>query len=358
MMCSVLIMGMALVNIVGVVWGGRLQVVITIVKVGFLSLVALAPFLAVPVAGWTVNAENYSTSVPSEIPLAAQIAAVLLAVMWAYDGWHGITPLAEEVRDPQRNIPFALFGGIGVLILLYVAANVAYHGVLTMQEMQAAGDHAAEHMLLRLAGPVGQRAMSIVIMCSTFGAINSNLLMAPRITFAMGRDRVFFSSLGKVHATWGTPVIAILTTSLMSVGLIAAINLGKFAVVGRDPTLFHGELSRKIVQSLHDDSTFALMTNFFTFSASIFYALSVCAVIVLRIRRPQMERRYRVWGYPVVPILFVTVYAWFLSQAYSSNPIESRAGFIIIVLGVPVYFAYRWWRRTAQGKGTGQHKRE
>ncbi len=346
LMCSLLILAMAWVNIIGVIWGGRVQLITTVIKAGFLALVALAPILAVPLVGWTVDPANYTTATSaSEASLATQIGAILLAVMWAYDGWHGITPLAEEVRQPERNIPFALFGGIGILIGLYVAANVAYHGVLSMDQMRAAGDHAAERMLYRLAGRSGQTAMSIVIMCSTFGAINSNLLMAPRITFAMGRDRLFFRSLGQVHANFRTPVVAILTTSLMAVALIGGITLSKFGVANVDATSFEGELARKVVSSLHNDSTFDLMTNFFTFSASVFYALSVLAVIVLRFRSPELERPYRVWGYPLVPVVFVSVYIWFLVQAYASNPIESRAGVGFILLGIPVYFAYQAWSR-------------
>ncbi len=346
LMCSLLILAMAWVNIIGVIWGGRVQLITTVIKAGFLALVALAPILAIPFVGWTVDPANYTTATAaSEASLATQIGAILLAVMWAYDGWHGITPLAEEVRQPERNIPFALFGGIGILIGLYVAANVAYHGVLSMDQMRAAGDHAAERMLYRLAGQSGQTAMSIVIMCSTFGAINSNLLMAPRITFAMGRDRLFFRSLGQVHANFRTPVVAILATSLMAVALIGGITLSKFAVANLDAESLQGELARKVISSLHNDSTFDLMTNFFTFSASVFYALSVLAVIVLRFRSPELERPYRVWGYPLVPVAFVSVYIWFLVQAYASNPIESRAGVGFILLGIPVYFSYQAWSR-------------
>ena len=119
--------------------------------------------------------------------------------MWAYNGWHGITPVAEEVRNPERNIPRAMFGGVGVLIVLYVSANIAYHGVLSMEEMAAAGPHAAETMVAALLGPFGAAAMAAVIMCSTFGGINSNLLLSTRIPFALGRDRLLAPVLGKVQ---------------------------------------------------------------------------------------------------------------------------------------------------------------
>ncbi len=137
-----LIVIMAWVNIVGVLWGGRLQMVVTVVKAAFLAMVAIIPFILIPFVSETIDVANYwTTVVPRQSGLAAQVGVVLLAVMWAYNGWHGVTPLAEEVREPHRNIPLALFWGIGILIALYIAANFAYHGVLSMSEMEAAGDH-------------------------------------------------------------------------------------------------------------------------------------------------------------------------------------------------------------------------
>ena len=337
---------MTWINILGVIWGGRMQLATTLVKVGFLALVALAPLLCVPFTGWSIAASNFSSAPPvqANLSLGAQIAMVLLAVMWAYDGWHGITPLAEEVHQPQRNIPLALFAGVGILIVLYLAANLAYHSVLSMTEIQQAGDHAAEQMLERLAGRVGLTAMSAVIMCSTFGAINSNILMAPRIPFAMGRDGLFFATLGKVHANYRTPVAAILTTSLMSMGLIGLVTLGKtwvpdVAIAGGASTGF----SAKVWESLRNDSTFSLLTNCFTFVASGFYCLAVVAVIVLRQKLPDRERPYRTWCYPFVPAMFTIVYLWFLAQIYLSNPAESRAGILFIILGLPAYFLIRKW---------------
>jgi APA family basic amino acid/polyamine antiporter len=230
-----------------------------------------------------------------------------------------------------------------LLILLYVAANIAYHSVLSMAEMKSAGDHAAERMLFKLAGKTGQDAVSVVIMCSTFGAINTNLLQAPRITFAMGRDGVFFRSLGVVHANYRTPVVAILVMSLMAVSLIAVVTMGQFAARGIATSGIDWLLLRRIVQSLKDDSVFELLTNLLIFSLSVFYMLAVLAVIILRIRFPQLKRPYRTWGYPVVPLIFLAVYVWFLAQVYMSSPLESRAGVGFILLGIPIYFAYGKW---------------
>ncbi len=337
-----LILAMTWVNVIGVVWGGRVQLTTTIIKAGFLALVALSPLLLAPFIGWSIDTKNYSTAVsPSEFSLATQLGAVLLAVMWAYDGWHGVTPLAEEIREPQRNIPLALFGGIGILILLYVAANVAYHGVLSIGEMRAAGDHAAEHMMFKLAGKPGQVAIAMVITFSAFGAINSNLLLAPRVTFAMGRDGVFFRALGQVHATYRTPVISLLTTSLMAIGLVAVVAIGKAATADLSAAGVSWKFGGTVLKSLQNDSIFELLTNFAVFSVSVFYMLSVLAQIVLRIREPDLERPYKTWGYPFVPAGFLVAYAWFLTQVYVDKPLEANTGVVLILLGIPVYFAYR-----------------
>ncbi len=353
-----LIVAMAWVNIIGVLWGGRLQMVITIVKATFLGLVAIIPFILIPFASDTVDVANYSTTVvPKQSGLAAQIGVVLLAVMWAYNGWHGVTPLAEEVHEPHRNIPLSLFFGIGILIALYLAANFAYHGVLSMSEMKAAGDHAAEEMLKKLMGQRGLAAMSAVIMCSTFGAINTNLLEAPRVTFAMGRDNVFFRALGTVHATFRTPAMAIFVMAAISIALVVTVAVAKQMVI--DPEAASPgatteyidatapqELLPLVIFSLQNDSIFSLLTNFVIFSASIFYMLGVLAVIVLRFRQPEVERPYKTWGYPIVPLLFLIVYVWFMMQIYQSNPLESRTGLAFIALGVPVFFAYRYASRS------------
>lgn len=352
-LASALIITLAGVNIAGVIWGGRMQLLTTVIKAGFLFGVGLLPFVLVPFTAESVDFSNYSTTVaPRQATLAGQVGAVLLAVMWAYNGWHGITPLSEEVRRPQRNIPLALLIGIGILMTLYLLANFAYHGVLSMDEMSAAGDHGAEQMLQKLLGQAGLAAMSAVIMCSTLGAINSNLLQAPRVSFAMGRDAVFFKTLGRVHQNFRTPAPAIVVMAIMSIALILSAAVAKEMVrvdsqagTSRAPAPAvdesQSELVSKVVESLRDDSIFDLLTNFVIFSASIFYVLGVLAVIVLRYKMPTAERPYRTLGYPITPLLFLAVYAWFLTQVYTTNVLESRVSVVLIVIGIPVFFAYR-----------------
>ena len=341
---SLLVIGfLAWVNILGVIWGGRVQLGVTLVKAGFLALVAVLPFVIWLWQPDALHGSNYRSGLqePSVLSGANRVSAVLLAILWAYNGWHGVTPLAEEIRDPQRNLPFALLAGIGLLIVLYVGANVAYHGVLSMEQMKVAGDHAAEVMLTKLLGPLGGAAMSAVIICSAFGTINSNLLQAPRVGLAMGRDGVFFRSLGQIHPRYQTPAAAIGLLAGMAGLLVVLAAVGKQAVLGMLVDATRWPLVARIVTSLQQDSIFTLLTNFVIFSASIFYALTVLAVLLLRWQRPDLQRPYRTWGYPLTPLLFLTAYIWFLWQVYCHQPLDSRIGLLVIVAGIPCYFLFQ-----------------
>ena len=236
--------------------------------------------------------------------------------------------MAEEVRNPERNIPRAMIGGVGVLIVLYVSANVAYHGVLSMEEMAAAGPHAAETMVAALLGPFGAAAMAAVVMCSTFGGINSNLLLSTRIPFALGRDRLLAPVLGKVHADYRTPFVAILVQAVMAALLVIVSGL-LIEVLG-----WSGE-----------KTIFQILTDFIIFANSIFYVLAAAALFVLRRKHPNWNRPYRTWGYPVVPVLYLGFYFWFLTQVYLGKPFEASAGVVLISTGIPVYWILRRWPR-------------
>jgi amino acid transporter len=330
----VVIAGMAWVNVLGVIWGGRLQGLTTLIKAGFLGLIAALPFLLLAWGHSGVSLSNYGTRAdPGQVTFTAKFAAVLLAVLWAYNGWHDVAPVAEEIHNPQRNIPLSLLGGVAILIVLYVSANVAYHGVLTMEQIKGAGRDTPQLMIRRLLGPFGGEAatlgvgvLSAVIICSVFGAINGNLLLGPRIAFAMGRDDVFVRQLGAVHGTYHTPAVSICVQASMSALLV---------VVSAVLVRYVGAFARQ--------SIFDMMTDYVIFSASIFYALGVLAVFVLRWRHPDWERPYRTWGYPLVPFVFLVGSGWFLVQVYSAKPAEARVGVGLILLGIPVYYAWQAW---------------
>lgn len=321
-----LIAAMAGVNVLGVAWGGRMQNVTTAVKVSFLALIALLPLAMIPLGTSPVSVGNFATTLPAveQASVASRFGVALLAVMWAYNSWHQVTPVAEEIREPQRSLPLALLAGVGILTVLYVSANVAYHSVLPMNRMAEARDHAAEEFVETLLGPIGSAVMSAVIMCSTLGTINAIMLVSPRIAFAMGRDGVFFRSLGRVHNRFRTPAAAIVVLAVT--GSVLVVSSG---VLVEHVAAFQGK------------SLFAMLTDFVIFAASLFYVLGVVAVIVLRHKHPDWPRPYRTWGYPIVPLIFLAAYAWFLTQVYIGKPFEANAGLVLIALGMPVYFVWR-----------------
>jgi APA family basic amino acid/polyamine antiporter len=336
-----LIVVMAWINIVGVIWGGRMQASTTLIKAVALAVVAVLPFALVIMGLSGFEWSNYRTTLDvsgdaaDTANTATRFAAAMLAVMWAYNGWHGVTPVAEEVRNPGRNIPLALFGGIGILIVLYVGANFAYHGVLTMSEMAATAEPktTSQEMMRKLflshgesSAQLAVAAISAVIMCSLFGAINSNMLNGPRVSFAMGRDGLFFRDLGRVHVNYRTPAVAIFVQAVMSSLLIIGA-----AIVVRN------------VESLKDKNVFDMLTDYVVFSASIFYVLAILSVIVLRRKHPEWDRPFRTLGYPVVPIVYVGFYVWFLSQVYLGKPFEAWTGIVLISLGLPVFYGWQKW---------------
>jgi APA family basic amino acid/polyamine antiporter len=326
------IVAMAWVNILGVIWGGRVQGLTTIAKAGFLAGVALLPWLLGLFGVQPLDMANLASTVTPEKPgLSSRFAVALLGVLWAYNGWEALGSVAEEIRQPQRNIPRALAGGMGVLIVLYVSANIAYHVALPMSAIAGAGTEAAQTMFQALLGPPGITLMTAGIMLSTFSGINSNMLLGPRVSFAMGRDGVFFRGLGSVHVSFRTPSVAIAVQALMSIALIIGSSI----------------LVRSFRAFAHTN-VFDVLTDYVVFASSIFYLLGVLAVLILRRTQPDLPRPYRTTGYPFVPLIYAGFYLWFLAEVYRDQPAQANIGLGLVALGIPVYAA---WCRAVRGRG-------
>ena len=332
----VLIFGLALINVIGVLWGGWMQNVTTLVKVVFVLFVAFLPYLISLLGKPGFSFELVGQSLPIREEMASvtgRFAVVLLAVMWAYNGWHGITPVAEEIRDPGRNIPRALLGGTVILTILYVLANVAYHGVVPMETMAIKENQEKVGVLMfeELLGKRGAILMALGVMVSTFGAINSNMLLGPRVPFAMGRDDPLLKWLGAVNARFRTPARAIILQAVMGVSMLIA--------------------SAYVVESqmLPPDTTiFKLLTSYIIFASSIFYMLTVAAVLVLRRRLPAAKRPFHcpTW----VPVVYLLFYSWFLYQVYCKKPFEANVGICLNLSGLPVLLIGFFWTRMRKAK--------
>jgi APA family basic amino acid/polyamine antiporter len=253
------------------------------------------------------------------------IGAAVAAIMWAYDGWGNVTVVAEEIKNPERNLPMGLIAGVVILIALYAGANLAYHLTLPSSVI-AAPENACPAIPVceRLLPSFGAKLMRSMIMVSVFGALSANVLVGPRVLFAVARDHPFLGRFSRIHPSTRTPAWAI---AGMCAWACALILLGGLSW---DPNA----------------QLFNLMSEWTVFGGSIFYFSAVVAVFVLRARRPDAVRPYRTWGYPLVPLVFLAFYAFLLITMLWENPAHRMVGLGLISIGALVYFVFA--KRTPQ----------
>jgi amino acid transporter len=341
------IAGLAIVNVRGVRWGGLLQLLITTVKVGSLLAVTLLPFVVLALnrsaSGVMPRTANLSPVWPSweEFSLDA-IMTALLGVLWAYHGWMNVVPVAEEVRGPQRNLPLALVAGTGIIVALYLGANIAYCLVIPQDQMAQMTETGkpvsvsaeteektavADKMVVsgfsrRMVGSIGVTLAAAAVMFSVFGALNGVLLVAPRLLYAMGEDGLAPRILGEVHARYRTPALAIVVMAGWAALLVLAVA-ALTSLDWLDPKKSH----------------FDLLTNFAMFGSITFETLAVTTIFVFRRRLPHAERAYRCPGYPVVPALYLVLPMLILGNMFLSQQTEALTGVGFVLLGAVVYFA-------------------
>jgi APA family basic amino acid/polyamine antiporter len=233
----------------------------------------------------------------------------LVTVLWAYNGWQDATYVGGEVRHPGRNLPRALTYGTLIVTGVYLAVNAAYLAVLSMDEL-ARSPLVAADVAVRLFGGVGNALIAALVCVSTFGTMNGGTMCYPRIFYAMAEDRLFFRGIAAVHPRYGTPHAAIALTAALAICFLWV-------------------------------RTFEQLIEIFILGILPFWALGAGAVIVLRRRRPELERPYRTPGYPVVPILFIVATAGLLLNSLLQRPGPTMASFAAILAGVPIYHLWR-----------------
>jgi len=295
------------INYVGLKEGTGVQNAITVIKIG--SILALGFFgLMQPLP---VTPQLFA-SLPAGGVLTA-MGVGMIAVIWSFDGWYGATNLAGEMRRPGRDLPLGLIFGTVIVTFLYALLNVVYVRALTVEQMQAT-TRIGESAALVLFGPIGARLINAAVLVSTFGCISSTILYAARIYLPMAQDGVFLPALAKIHPRYQTPAACILAQGLWSVLLT-----------------FSGSYEQ--------------LYTYVVFAVVLFHALTGAAVFVLRRSRPEAERPYRAWGYPVVPLVFVVACVALVLNTLVEKPTESLIGLAILALGVP---AYLHWRKAAR----------
>lgn len=300
---------LVVVNIAGAREGSAVQTLFTVAKlIGLAAIMGFALFFRRP---------HHFTSLPvlpTPHTSLSSFGVALIGVLWAYSGWHALSFSAGEVKDPGRALPRGYFLGMIIVVAVYLGANVAYLRALPLPAL-AEYQRVASRAMRIFAGPAGATFVSALILCSIFGAINGTLLSGPRTYFAMARDGHFFSSVGRVHPRFKTPVLAILIEGVWAMALAAS-------------------------------GSYEQLYTYVIFSAWIFYAACILAVLVLRRRVPSLNRPYRVWGYPVLPVAFAVAALAVVGNTIVREPGESIVGLLIILVGIPIYFI--WKKRASQ----------
>ncbi len=339
---TLVIAALALVNARGTAWGGALQVVVTTVKVVSLVGIAVLPLIVLCVAGGTASGpslERLDPVWPAGVRAIdwGRFGAALVGVLWAYHGWMNIAPVAEEVRDPGRNIPFAVIVGTLAIMALYLSVNFAYYVVVPRDEMIREGGAipVATLFSLRLLGHVGLLFASAAVMTSVFGSLNGNLLVGPRLLFAMGRDRLAPPALSALHARYHTPVLAVLILAGWSITLVVGV-----AVLVAHPlpvlTVFDQEIDLNLQPGA---AAFDVLTDYAIFGSVSFETLAIASLFALRRRQPpdRVALPYRCPLYPWLPLLYVLVMAAVLMNMFRARPTESLFAVGFIALGALVY---------------------
>jgi APA family basic amino acid/polyamine antiporter len=346
-----LIAFLTLANTRGLNWGKYIQNVFTSAKtLALIGLVILGIFFGRNAAAIQANFSNLWTVQSRQmiepgadflrpwIP-ALSVASGLWGLLVAYgvaqvgslfsaDAWNNITFTAGEVKNPRRDVPLSLALGTATVITLYFLANVAYLSTLPLSQIQtAADDRVATAVLSAIFGGAGAAIMAVAITISAFGCVNGLILAGARVYYAMARDGLFFRSIGQLNER-RVPSRALLFQGLWAVILVLA-RTRRVDALG---SVTYGNL-------------YSDLLDYVVFSVLIFYVLTIAGVFVLRRKRPDAERPYRAFGYPLVPVLYIIVALAIMFVLILYKTQTTWPGLLIVLLGLPVYWA---WHRNAE----------
>lgn len=297
----------AAVNVRGTRRGADVQNWSTAIKTAALLVLSVV-LLALGRRFGDTDVAVFTTPLTPERFAGAGVA--LVAVLWAYEGWHYVTFSAGETMNPQRDFARGIVLGTIAVVVVYLVANLAYVAALGPTGVMQSTRVAADAVTTLFGSPWGQ-LVTIPILISIFGAANGIALTEPRVFYAMAKDGVFFQTLARVHPRFGTPALAIIASAAWSALL---------ALTG----------------------TFEQLLTYVVFAGWAFYALAAASIFVYRRRRPDAPRPFRTPGYPVTPVVFIAVSAAIVVNTLVSRPTQALLGLGIVLLGTP---AYVWWSK-------------
>jgi len=345
LLAVLLVVTLSVINIFGVRTGALIQNVFTIAKISALAgLVTLGVFLGRNATALAANFNGHfwrnaglSAQHPVQVGASDTVVFVgtltILAVaqvgsLFSADAWNNVTFTAGEVRNPSRNLPLSLALGTGVVLLLYVLCNVIYLSVLPLDGSAAGAtildrgikyaseDRVATAVMEQMFGVAGGSMMAFAIMISSFGCNNGLILSGARVYYAMAKDGLFFRKVGELHPKYRTPVVSLMVQMVWTCILCVSGSYGQ-------------------------------LLDYIVFAVLVFYILTIVALFVLRVKRPNAERPYRAIGYPVLPAIYIVMALFIDVVLLRYKPQFTWPGLIIVLLGLPVYFVWSRQGRTA-----------
>jgi basic amino acid/polyamine antiporter, APA family len=324
---------LAWVNIRGVKWGGFVQTFMTALKVAVLFGILILPLLL-----WRTIEQNSPAETAASVVAFSWVGlgTAMLGVQWAYHGWMNIAQIAEEVRTPQRNIPLSLLTGVFCITVLYLGANVAFNFVIPLDEMrEVKNTTVTAEFCLRLLGGIGAGLAATAIMTSAFGTLSGNLLVGPRLLFAMGRDQLAPSFLAAVHPRFQTPARAIVVEAVWSCFLVlGGAALSRFPL----PVWNISEDYQLDLNLPPGKQLFDVLTDYAMLGALTFETLAVSTIFVFRWRMPNVERPYRCLGYPVTPAFYILILSAVAVNSLMTQRTESAVMVGFVAVGAVVYW--------------------
>ena len=303
------IVAIGAINYIGVQRAAAVLSATTAVKYALLMALGLLAFTAI--GG---SRAHFTPAWPPSLPVSL-LATALIPVLWSYDGWADPASMAGEISDPQRNLPLALIAGAACVMLVYLVVNVGF--IYALAPAQMAGEKLIAATVagrIPLLGSAGAAVVAVAVVTSAFSSLNASMMTGSRIFYAMADRGLFFHAAARISPRFDSPSVAIWLATALGVAYVL-------------------------------ENDFAQLADKFILGIWPFYTLTVAAVFVLRARRPELPRPYRVWGYPIVPVVFLLASAYMVVNALITDPRNTGITFAIILAGVPVFWL---WGRKAR----------
>lgn len=311
-----LIVGLSYVNYVGLKFGDGLNRVVTMIVIVSIFLVII---LGLGFGGGSM--QNFTTPATGYVPVAwwsgrfvELIFMAMLSSFWAYEGWSAVGYLGGEIKNANKVLPWALIMGVSFVMFIYCTINFTYLYILPIDTIidtyRSQNTIAAVVVVEHFLGNAGMMFMLLVIALTTFGSTNATLLTPPRMYYAMAREGLFFKGAAYIHPKYNTPTKAIVYQAIISSALVLS-------------------------------GSFDQLTDMLVFAAFIVYGATATGVFVLRYKMPDAPRPYRVWGYPIVPLVFIIFCITLIVITIMSKPREALIGLGLILSGIPFYFYWK-----------------